>query len=410
MRRKMLWLLLVFCLLLTLPLVARAQNPSPETQQAVLADLSRRVGRQLPSFDYVSSWTWKFGSYGYVVGQGGCDAAPASAPVAGDWQRYSIVYSGATFEYIVSNSGQSVILCNQNSLQQTLPTPVPTLAPTATVLAPVGAQCSLPPRLKAGERGRVTPGDPNWVHEGPGKRTAKTGEIPADETFDVLDGPRCDPATRMNYWQVRYNGLTGWTSEGQGTEYWLLPEAPAAPKRAITAANTAQLIDLNSAQVTVFGKASVYAFQPTSAIIAVAGEDGAIQLWDMSANKIAFSAQHAGGVRSIAYNHKGSLLATGGAQNNIKLWDTTQAPRETVNLPATGPVVALAFSPDDTLLAFCTLGGRVTVWNLSGAVPTFVRDLQDSGAALDVLAFSPDGSTLIGRSADGKTLRAWAAP
>jgi hypothetical protein len=407
MLRKMRWLLLVF---FALPLVAQAQNPSPETIQAVLTDLGRRVGRQLPSFDYVSSWSWKFGSYGYVVSQGGCEAAPANAPVPGDWQRYSIVYNGATFEYIISNNAQSVILCNQNALQQNLPTPVPTLAPTATALAPVGAQCSLPPRLKVGERGRVTPGDPNWVQQGPAKSTAKIGEIPADEVFDVLDGPRCDAITRMNYWQVRYNDLTGWTSEGQGTEYWLLPEAPAAPKRAISAVNTAQLVDLNSAQVTVFGKASVYAFHPANAIIAVAGADGAIQLWDMSANKIAFTAQHAGGVRSIAYNHKGSLLATGGEQNNIKLWDTTQTPHETVNLPATGPVVALAFSPDDTLLAFCTQGGRVTIWNLTGTVPTFIKDLQDSGAALDVLAFSPDGSTLIGRSADGKTLRAWAAP
>jgi ABC-type antimicrobial peptide transport system permease subunit len=37
----------------------------------------------------------------------------------------------------------------------------------------------------------------------------------------VLEGPVC--AENMAWWKVQYQGQTGWTAEGQGTDYWLEP-------------------------------------------------------------------------------------------------------------------------------------------------------------------------------------------
>jgi uncharacterized protein YraI len=59
------------------------------------------------------------------------------------------------------------------------------------------------------------------MRQGPGSSTAYVGEIPPGGVFTVLDGPRC--ASGMAWWQVSYNGLTGWTPEGQGSEYWVEP-------------------------------------------------------------------------------------------------------------------------------------------------------------------------------------------
>jgi hypothetical protein len=108
--------------------------------------------------------------------------------------------------------------------QATLPTlpPLPTITstpiPTTTAIS---CSSALPPRLVIGKQGRVTPGLPNNIRQGPGSSTTYVGEIPPGGVFTVLDGPRC--ASGMAWWQVNYNGLIGWTPEGQGTEYWVEP-------------------------------------------------------------------------------------------------------------------------------------------------------------------------------------------
>jgi hypothetical protein len=86
-----------------------------------------------------------------------------------------------------------------------------------------GSQCPgfLPSRLWVGGRGRVTPGDPNNLRLQPSLSSAWVGQIPGSGVFDVLGGPVC--ANYAAWWQVRYNGVVGWTMEGQYSTYWLEP-------------------------------------------------------------------------------------------------------------------------------------------------------------------------------------------
>jgi hypothetical protein len=91
---------------------------------------------------------------------------------------------------------------------------------------PYGAPpaCAAPaPRLKLGAQGRVLPGLPNLLRSNPWKGTdSKTlGQIPAGGVFTVLDGPRC--ANNIQWWLVSYNGVNGWTGEGELSTYWLEP-------------------------------------------------------------------------------------------------------------------------------------------------------------------------------------------
>lgn len=46
-------------------------------------------------------------------------------------------------------------------------------------------------------------------------------QIPEGETFDLVAGPVC--AEGYVWWPVDYNGVTGWTAEGEGDTYWLEP-------------------------------------------------------------------------------------------------------------------------------------------------------------------------------------------
>lgn len=80
-------------------------------------------------------------------------------------------------------------------------------------------------RMIPGETGRVTLSPPieNVVRSQPGRGSgAVIGEIPPGGMFNVLSGPQCD-STGMAWWRVNYNGLIGWTAEGENREYWLEP-------------------------------------------------------------------------------------------------------------------------------------------------------------------------------------------
>jgi uncharacterized protein YraI len=80
---------------------------------------------------------------------------------------------------------------------------------------------TLPPRLTVGGQGRVTPGAPNKIRSVPTLAGAQIGNIPGEGIFSVIGGPQC--ADGFLWWQVNYQGVTGWTANGDGTEYWVEP-------------------------------------------------------------------------------------------------------------------------------------------------------------------------------------------
>jgi hypothetical protein len=94
--------------------------------------------------------------------------------------------------------------------------------------------CALPNRLVIGQQGRVTPGTPNVVRNAPGTNaTGSTGQvigqIPGGGVFTVLNGPQCGTDGRW-WWTVNYNGLVGWTAEGEGyNNYWTEPVVYTPP-------------------------------------------------------------------------------------------------------------------------------------------------------------------------------------
>jgi hypothetical protein len=93
-------------------------------------------------------------------------------------------------------------------------------------LAPTPQQCpgSLPARMVIGRAGRVTPGLPNALRDRPGLTWTGSrviGRIPGTGVFTVVSGPVC--AAGYTWWQVNYNGVIGWTAEGNAWVYWIEP-------------------------------------------------------------------------------------------------------------------------------------------------------------------------------------------
>lgn len=68
-------------------------------------------------------------------------------------------------------------------------------------------------------------GIPNNVRSEPGRGNELLGELPPATEFIVREGPFCNPLERLIWWRVEAStpALSGWTAEGQGTDYWRGP-------------------------------------------------------------------------------------------------------------------------------------------------------------------------------------------
>lgn len=113
---------------------------------------------------------------------------------------------------------------------------------------------------------------------------------------------------------------------------------------------------------------------------------------------------HEGSVFAVALSPDARLVATGGVDELVRVWDVETGTLQ-AELPGhDGFVYSAAFSPDGQLLA---TGGRdrvVRLWNPADG--TAVAELQGHESSVFTLAFSSDSQTLISGSAD-QTVRVW---
>jgi WD40 repeat protein len=113
---------------------------------------------------------------------------------------------------------------------------------------------------------------------------------------------------------------------------------------------------------------------------------------------------HTALVYSLAFSPDGKLLASGGFDNLVKLWDFN-ARKEVRSLTGhTGPVYCVAFSPDGKMLASASADQTIRLWNPTDG--KLIRELKGHTGIVDSIAFSPDGKLLASGSAD-KSVRLW---
>jgi len=111
-------------------------------------------------------------------------------------------------------------------------------------------------------------------------------------------------------------------------------------------------------------------------------------------------------VRAIAFSPDGRLLACGGIDGRIRIWNVPDRRREHEPAAHTGAVVAVAFSPDGRRLASASEGAEtsIRIWDVDTGA--FLGPLVGHDRQVACVTYSPAGGRLASASTDG-TVRLW---
>ncbi len=155
------------------------------------------------------------------------------------------------------------------------------------------------------------------------------------------------------------------------------------------------------------GQINSVAFSPDGTRLASGSNDWTFRLWDVETGAHIATLEHIIGrnrsaVIEVAFSPDGELLATAGM--DVKLWEVSTQ-NEIGTLQHNEWVVALAFSPNGELLATGDNQGNVNIWDVQAR--EVIAKLEGDTVRVDTLVFSPDGRTLASAGYHG-LIKLWA--
>jgi serine/threonine-protein kinase len=146
------------------------------------------------------------------------------------------------------------------------------------------------------------------------------------------------------------------------------------------------------------------ALSPVRDLLAVAGTDGGIRLWDLSSRsrlEVLRSAMHQRTghdalALSLAFSPDGGLLASGHVDGSVHLWDVARSEEVLTRLRHDAAVGALAFSPDGSTLATGSVDSNLRLWDVGAALAgESRRELHRQPAGVTALAYAGGGDWIL---------------
>ncbi len=135
-------------------------------------------------------------------------------------------------------------------------------------------------------------------------------------------------------------------------------------------------------------------------VVAVATSEGSIEFYEPGQCKPIVVEGHVGDVDSLCINPEGTLLASGGQDGLIILWDLNTFQKLVQFSGHTRPVLHLQFSHDSKLLLSASGDYTTRIWELQSGLE--LRRYRERAAIVYSVGFSCDPDIIVTASADKK--------
>jgi hypothetical protein len=146
------------------------------------------------------------------------------------------------------------------------------------------------------------------------------------------------------------------------------------------------------------------ALSPVTDVLALAGADGALRLWDLRTRTrthvlrtdLHRRSGHDAAALALAFSPDGSLLASAHVDGVVHLWAMDAAEEVAVRLRHDDAVGALAFSPDGAALATGSMDQSLRLWDVGAALAGEARrELVRQPSGVTALAWAGGGEWLV---------------
>ncbi|MBN8634797.1 MAG: protein kinase [Anaerolineae bacterium] len=216
------------------------------------------------------------------------------------------------------------------------------------------------------------------------------------------------------------DGVILWDVYGRGAEAWRQAEtapvyasAAAGDQIAVATARGVSLRNFATGElISEFNaETPLYSVALQGNVIAAGGADGSVTLWDTASGEVVRTiAAHTSPVRAIAISPDGTQLVTGGGNiqisrgrpvdNELVLWDAATGAEIRRLSGHTAPIRSAVFSADGTRVLSGSDDGSLILWDVATGerIQTFA---PDNAETTDVIEGHTQSLTSVALSADG---------
>ncbi|MEO8701491.1 MAG: WD40 repeat domain-containing protein [Kofleriaceae bacterium] len=146
------------------------------------------------------------------------------------------------------------------------------------------------------------------------------------------------------------------------------------------------------------------AFDPTGSRLAIATKGKLLELWDIDQDRVIWRADNR--VFDVDFSRDGHYVTASSDDGYARIWNA-ETGEVVMELKQPGRALAVALSPDASLLATAVTDNRIYLWDVATGKLAGTRVGHDN--IINSLVFAPDGSRLVSVGRDRRAIE-WSVP